>query len=351
MNDNKELVKIANSILEALTNLQKNRWLEILNSLANFSGQLKDTASQSKKLGISLTHNWFFAAKRCRTSISRSLDDMQYSIQKAKQFINVNVPELPRLSVLIDELNGLKMEFGNIDFNREENTLSVVTEPITLEDVYLGPFRIQLNINKLSELYKDRAYYIIALDPNPAVTDEEVTHPHVSSERLCEGDGTVSIRTSIEQGRICDFFTIVKNILNTYSPDSPYVPLSEWDGSPCYDCGYICNSDNHYYCSFCDHDYCEECSSYCPKCDETVCLGCGGQCPHCEEFTCPNCMSHCAECGQLCCTSCLEDDLCPNCIEEKENENEEQQDNITETETIGKPNQLDPGNTEVKLAS
>ena len=351
MNDNRKLVKIANTIQDALMKLQNNRWLEILNSLVGFSGQLKNLASQSKKLGISLTHSWFFAAKRCRTGISRSLDDIQYSMQKAKQFITVQVPELPQLSILIDELQGLELEFGGIDFNQKENTLSVVTEPITLEDVYLGPFRIQLNLSKISELYKNSAYYVIALNPNPAATDETVTHPHVSSERLCEGDGTVTIRTSLEQGRLCDFFTIVKSILNTYSPDSPYIALSEWEGIACYDCGYICNSENRYYCSFCDRDYCEECSSYCHQCDETVCLGCGGQCPQCEEFVCPNCISKCVECEESCCKSCLEDDLCPNCKIEMENENEEQQCNITEKEPAEKQSQLDSGNTEVKLAS
>jgi hypothetical protein len=171
MNDIKELVKNANRIRDTLIVLQKNRWLETLNSLVAFSGKLAEMASQSKKLGISLTHNWFFAAKKCRTGVSRSLDDLQYLMQKAKQFVNEPVPEIPNVSFLIEELRGLQLEFGDIDYNYEKNTLSVVTESITLEDVYLGAFKIQLNLNKLSELYSDRAYYVIALNPNPAATD------------------------------------------------------------------------------------------------------------------------------------------------------------------------------------
>jgi len=111
-----------------------------------------------------------------------------------------------------------------------------VTEPITLEDVYLGPFRIQLELNKdirlssveaLSELYQGGAYHVIALEPNLAATDASVNHPHVSNERLCEGDGYAPIRAALEQGRLCDFFTLVRSILNTYSPDSPYVRLDD----------------------------------------------------------------------------------------------------------------------------
>ncbi len=40
----------------------------------------------------------------------------------------------------------------DIEFDNEANTLSVMTDSITLEDVYLGPFKIQLNLKKLGEL-------------------------------------------------------------------------------------------------------------------------------------------------------------------------------------------------------
>ena len=151
---------------------------------------------------------------------------------------------MPKLSLVVEELTQVQQEFGDLEFNKAEDTISVVTEPITLEDVYLGPFRIQLELNKLSELYQGGAYHVIALEPNLAATDASVTHPHVSNDRLCEGDGYAAIRAALEQGRLCDFFTLVRSILNTYSPDSPYVRLDEWDSTPCYECGYVMNSDN-----------------------------------------------------------------------------------------------------------
>ena len=54
---------------------------------------------------------------------------------------------------MIDELNGLEKEFGEIEFDASKNNISVVTEPITLEDIYLGEFKIQLELNKLDQLY------------------------------------------------------------------------------------------------------------------------------------------------------------------------------------------------------
>jgi len=117
---------------------------------------------------------------------------------------------------------------------------------VTLDGVYLGLFKIQLELDKLCKLYRDSPYCIIALDPHPAATSDEVTHPHVSNERLCEGDGSAAIKATLEEGRLYDFFTLVKNILNTYSPDSPYVALMDWDGEPCYDCGYVMSREDTY---------------------------------------------------------------------------------------------------------
>jgi hypothetical protein len=51
----------------------------------------------------------------------------------------------------------------------------VVTESITLEGIALGPFKIQLELNKLDQLYSSSPYRVIALEPNPAATDSAVS--------------------------------------------------------------------------------------------------------------------------------------------------------------------------------
>jgi len=351
MEDKKGLVQVAGRVLESLTRLRHSRYLELMNRLTTFVGQLEELAAESRKMGLSVTRGWFSAADRCCSRTSRLLADISYSISQVKQFTESPQKKTPTLSLLVAELNQVQEEFGSVDFDKGEDAISVVTDPITLDDVPLGPFKIQLGLNKLGELYKNRPYHVIALNPNPASTDGGVTHPHVSGEKLCEGDGAAAITASLEQGRLSDFFTMIRSILNTYNPDSPYVALHDWDGTPCYDCGYTMSSEDSYFCSFCEHTYCDQCSSYCRICEETACLGCSGQCPHCEDLLCPNCIAKCANCDELCCKSCLEDDLCPTCREEMENkENEEQRTEITKANQNGNTSQPQASKTEIKLA-
>jgi len=350
MDENKNLIRIANHIQDALVKLKAEQYQEGINQFASFTSQLQELNDNRNKLGKVVSCHWYASAQCFRSRISRSINDISYLLQKNKQLLDVSENNIPKLSVLVAELKQLQADCGDMDFDKDKNTISVVTEPIELDNIFLGPFKIRLELNKLSELHKDSPYYCIALEPNPATTDESVTHPHVSNEKLCEGDGSVAIRTALEQGRLCDFFTMIKSILNTYNLDSPYISLSDWDGTPCYDCGYTMDRENCYYCSFCDRDYCEECSSYCRLCDETVCLGCGGQCPHCEELACPNCISSCVECDDICCKDCLDDGLCPNCIEERKSENEEPENQNTETEKPGDQSQPETRKPEVRIA-
>jgi len=86
---------------------------------------------------------------------------------------------------LFAELKQLQQEFGNLHFDGENNSISVETDPIELDGLYLGPFRIEPHLNKLRELYGTSPYCVVALDPHPAATDQTVTNPHVSNERLC----------------------------------------------------------------------------------------------------------------------------------------------------------------------
>ncbi|MGA2916611.1 MAG: hypothetical protein ABSE89_11355 [Sedimentisphaerales bacterium] len=326
--ETRSLTYFANKIQDSLIKLNSSRYPELLSQMGNLAELLKDMASESKKLSIALSHNWLLAADSCSGGIIRVVDDVSYCITTLKQLTDKTAVEVPSLFFIFDELKHLEQEFDQMEFNKAENTISLVTDPITLEDVDLGPFKIQLDLKKLSELYKNTPYHCIALEPNPAATNDEVTHPHVSNERLCEGDGSAAIRSALEQARLGDFFNIVKSILNTYSPDSPYVSLEDWSGIACYDCGCMIDSENTFYCHSCERDFCDNCASYCRSCDETCCMGCGGNCPNCDEFVCRNCIKTCSECGENFCKLCMEDDVCENCKEQQEeSENTDENEN------------------------
>ena len=327
MEKQKKLIRLSNLLLDSLYGLKKARLWQIQNVMEDFGLKCSDTTKDSHLFHAAIGRNWITSAEQIVSRVSRNLNDFSHYLQRFKELVNADETAIPNLADIYAELLQIEQEFGEIKFDSNEKTLSITTEPITLNDIPLGPFEIQLAIDQISKLYSDAPYWIIALEPNPAGSNEDVTHPHVSSERLCEGDGHVAIRSAIEHGRFCDFFTMAINILQTYNPDSPYISLDDWEGASCYDCGSIVSDDDRYYCEYCDRDYCSECSTYCQKCDTTVCLGCAYECPSCNEPVCRNCTAKCGDCEQTFCKDCLDEEgLCQDCQEQrKESENEEQE--------------------------
>jgi hypothetical protein len=331
----KNITKLSNLLLDALNELKRARLQKIQDSLEDFSCKCRDATKDSHLFFAAVEKGWFGSAEKIRTRVNRNVSDFSYQLQRFKELINADETKLPKLSDVFAELSQIDQELGEYQFDLKERTISVITEPITLDDISFGPFEIKLFIDQINKLYSESPYRVIAIEPNPAATDESVTHPHVSSERLCEGDGHVAIRKAIEQGRLCDFFTMIVSILQTYNPDSPYVSLDDWEGISCYDCGCTVSGDDCYYCESCDRDYCSQCSTYCQICDTTLCLGCSFECQDCEQPVCRGCTSTCIECEETYCKNCLtEDGLCQSCEEQrKENENEEQESEPEKPET------------------
>jgi hypothetical protein len=320
----KELVHVAGMIHEALWQLQRGRYLECVRQLSLFTGRLQDVACESRKLGLAVSRGWPAATEQCCVSVDRYLNDIPYSVSKLQSLLDRRRKDVPPLAAIVAELRALEQEFDEVAFDPEAETPSAATEPITLEDIYLGPFRVLLPLDKLAEMYQRVPYYVVAIEPHPAAKDEAVTHPHVSNEVVCEGDGSAAIRAALEEGRLCDFFTMVRSILNTYNPDSPYIALSNWHGVSCYDCGYVMDDEDSYYCSHCDNAVCDNCSRVCTDCGEIVCNECVSHCEICDRSLCPACArTRCGDCEAVCCKSCLTDGLCPECEKERDNEDEQ----------------------------
>jgi len=332
MEKNRNKIKLANMLLDALFELKKAKLKHIQDKLKEFSNKCTEATKNSHIFYAAVEKGWFEATEKIKTRVNRNLCDFSCHLQQFKNLADSDETKLPKPAVIFTDLMQIEDEFGELSFDFETKTVSVTTDPITLDDITFGSFEIRLSINEMSKLYTDSSYRVIAIEPNPAATDENVTHPHVSSERLCEGDGHVAIRKAIEQGRLCDFFTMVTNILQTYNPDSPYVALSDWDGICCYDCGYTVSSDECYYCEDCDRDYCSQCSTCCQICDTTICLGCSFECQNCEQPVCHRCTATCIECEETLCKDCVtEEGICRQCIEQrKDKQNEEQKEKPTE---------------------
>jgi hypothetical protein len=210
----------------------------------------------------------------------------------------------------MQELDGLAGEFGGFESDEDRLTLRIVTEPLTLEGVELGPFAIEFPLDRIGRQRGAGCFRVVALDPNPATGREEVCHPHVNGVELCAGEATVPIERALDDGRLVDAFVLVRNVLTTYNPRSAYVRLEVWDGLNCDDCGDRVDRDESSSCSACGNDLCDHCASGCRVCEETRCSCCLTACDGCDDLCCNRCFER-VQSGSSLCSRCR--DTCRGC--------------------------------------
>jgi hypothetical protein len=276
---------------------------EFVQSLADHQRALERARGMLRQVAIM---GWSATALQVR----RGLVEVQRAARAALERIGQQMEEpaaiVPDLRCLLAELNQLYDEFGEIQVDLKRNTLSVTTEPITLEEVYLGPFAIELHWPRLLAVPSSHCFEIVALDPHPAATNDSVTHPHVNDGALCAGDAALPIQRALEQCRLADAFCLIRCVLTTYNPDSPHVHLADWQGQRCYGCGCSVDPDDRCWCEACDHDFCQECITSCTCCGCTRCSECLERCPDCDDSCCPSCLARSAHSREPACRSCLE---------------------------------------------
>lgn len=266
-------------------------------------------------LEVCRKRNWLAATARCEARLRDSIRDLVRESEAIRHELADQRPvETPTIRELYDDLRGLESQFGRLKLDLRRRSISVVTDSIILDGVELGSFEIALALPSSGNLAPD--YTVTALDPRPAAANESVTHPHVSDERLCEGEGRIAIRRALAAGRFLDFFTIVSQILQTYNPASAFVTLDRWEGSSCMSCGDWLDSEDASRCERCCEVICGECSLGCNSCDRYVCGGCSAPCPRCESCFCGGCLTPCEECHERCCDDCLTEGHCESCRRE-----------------------------------
>ncbi len=228
----------------------------------------------------------------------------------------------PTLRTIVAELQQLGDEFEDVEIDLKEGLIGVTTDRIVLEGMDLGPFSIDLHVSRLCERLGSECFDCNALEPNPAATNESVTHPHVQDGRLCAGDATLPVAAALKDGRIADAFVLIRSVLQTYNPASPYVSLENWSGSRCQDCDYLADSDGMYFCDGCDRDVCEDCYSSCDMCDEGCCRSCLETDPVSGNRCCSACRDTCDACGRTVDEESFdtETELCPACLEKHKQE-------------------------------
>ena len=297
---NREAIRMGLLVRERLAEAQE--WQPLTTPVPDWEGCQRLVRLSEKAIKL----RWFGAALRIRPQLTRAIRDLSDSLERTlSEHLHQPPPACPTLKELYAELVGLMDEFPGAEIDLRQETLSVTTDSITLEDVSLGPFRIELEFYRGGR--RRLGYSIVAVDPCPAAANEEVTHPHVQNGLLCEGEGRIPIRNALQAGRLCDFFQIVAQILETYNPASAYVALDEWGGVSCVDCGRSASEDER---------------THCAASEETICYDCAETCANCDHNFCADFLNRCEKCGERFCIRCLEGDLCDACQKEDEQQEE-----------------------------
>jgi hypothetical protein len=285
---------------------------------------------------------------RAQQKLARdSLSTMTYQLRSSLDLLyqNLSRPNEPyplTAGNVLAELLAMQEEFDSaMEIASDLSMISVTTDPIVLDDISLGRFRIDLCLVNLRRGYTDvsQLIQVEALEPNPASSDEGVTHPHVRESSPCLGDALVPIRLALRQGRFLDVFQMVISVLQTYNDGSAYVPLDTWNGLDCDACGRTANPDDTSTCEHCGDRLCDSCSYTCDACGVALCSGCSNETTD-HDTLCRNCVGTCSACDRTFRTSELESGLCQNCLEQQENDHEQDEDDNVVDDTPAYP---DPG--------
>ena len=312
--------------------------VDVLESLSGIptpkpSTTLDDSVQQClrwrKRLETATSRNWNAAAKDAADKLRGSLDILRMrSTHAMDELTRLTKPRLkPTANSIFRDIEALRGEFDNVTIDRPKQRLTVQTSNISLEHVELGSFEICLNWKFIKE---SSPYDVVAVEPNCPSSNDSVSHPHVQSDSLCEGEGADPIRRALDEGRIYDFFCIVDHVLRNYNPDSAYVQIEDWNGISCKACGDNVDEDDAVGCCKCETELCLDCSTCCESCVDRFCSECISSCESCGDDVCRDCLKSCDACSESSCSSCLSEGVCDDCIT-KQNETIEEDEYTTET--------------------
>jgi hypothetical protein len=316
MRTNRLLWRAADRIATWYADVERHRWTALPD--VGRAHPLRERIDRTRhQIARVVDRGWMQAAERKRRELDRALVELERWICDQRRAL-VPPRSAPRTSEVYAELVAAADEFDR-DVQIEDTRIALVTERITLEDVPLGQFLIALDFDRYET---EPSCRIEALDPNPASSDDSVTHPHVKDERLCAGDASVPIHKALIEGRLCDAFVLVRSVLQAYNPRSPYVDLDDWEGTACEDCGGLCT--DACCCEACEMLVCDECIRSCVQCGTVRCRSCLETCEITDEWICDECADTCERCGRRCRTDLLECGLCEDCANDERSDDEDE---------------------------
>ncbi|MFO0806203.1 MAG: hypothetical protein U0791_24130 [Gemmataceae bacterium] len=277
---------------------------------ASLRTQLTEAEALRWRIEQATARRWDCAAASLKQDLNAVLKLMGRRIEELREQCETPSFRTPDRCEWIRELRHLESEFGTVTVRWTDSVIRIVTEPIELKGVSLGPFAIEFHWTGGPSATGSRAIEVKALKPNRPAGRSDVTHPHVEDDILCAGEAKEALDQAIADGRLVDAFQLVHSVLTNYNPHSAYVSLHEWDGSHCAQCGRRIRSEEASSCEGCDCDLCDECGERCEGCDELRCGDCLEPCDVCRERHCRGSLDTTAR-GRAVCSNCRE--ACSEC--------------------------------------
>ena len=274
-----------------------------------FESRAARAAALRRRLRLAADRGLTLAAARLADELAALLDDLARHAAHLRAAYDPPPPP-PDLGHWAQEVGQLEAEFGPAEVRWADRAVRVVTDPVVLDGIPLGPFAIEFHWDRAAHGPAARCFAAVALAPNPAAGRDAVVHPHVEGTTVCLGAATGPLTSALADGRLADAFLLVRAVLTTYNPGSPYVPLGEWSGVPCGDCGRRADPDETSACGGCEADLCDGCVGSCAACSAARCGGCLAACDACRADCCPGCLESTVE-DRAVCPGCLA--ACPRC--------------------------------------
>ena len=301
--------------------------------------------------------------------VRRSINNWQNIIRNTVNRVNSN-RNYPILTEeeMASELSLLQAEFGAYTFDPATKILSVTTESIILHGFDFGQFTLSANLETLSYCRAGVESFshveAVALTPKHPRNRESITHPHVSDNSVCMGNAARAIERAYLEMRLVDYFELIRSILRTYSPDSPYAVITTWlHPNSCTNC--LEPAEDIRNCDRCDRECCSICAGICKTCDGSFCSEHSSSCGACDATVCDRCYIYaedevfCRECG-IVCSECdygfrrpadgSEASVCPSCVEsnriraEREARLNSEREQAQALAAAARPTVLDPSN-------
>lgn len=233
--------------------------------------RIQDLQSLWRQLQCSQAKNW-----QCSQTLLQRLSGQLFDLRNCCDNLVHPIAEAlrsPRVLIgsVYEELVAAEEQFAEFSIEPRSGIVSIVSDPVELEGVTLGSFRIEIDINGIPTRQILSSVKTIALDPNPASNDDSVTHPHVRDQVPCLGDASLPVRNALREGRLCDAFQLISVMLSSYNQGSAYMALEDWSGQICSECARSSSSDDTASCDRCGCSLCSRCSTSCDRCGSCFC--------------------------------------------------------------------------------